>query len=99
MSFLVVRDAALTEAAERARAARDGALMTLALAAAVVMALLGLLAGVMMVLRRRVIQPLATFTDVISDLAAGRHDVSIPTSIAPMRSERWPVRCRSSRTS
>jgi methyl-accepting chemotaxis protein len=76
MSFLVARDAALTEAAERARAARDGALMTLALAAA--MALLGLLAGVMFVMRRRVIQPLATFTDVISDLAAGRHDVSVP---------------------
>jgi len=78
MSFLVARDAALTEAAERARAARDGALMTLALAAAIVMALLGLLAGVMFVMRRRVIQPLATFTDVISDLAAGRHDVSVP---------------------
>jgi methyl-accepting chemotaxis protein len=78
MSFLVARDAALTEAAERARAARDGALMTLGLAAAVVMALLGLLAGVMLVMRRRVIQPLATFTDVISDLAAGRHDVTIP---------------------
>jgi methyl-accepting chemotaxis protein len=76
--FLIVRDAALTEAAERAGAARDGALMTLALAAAVVMALLGLLAGVMAVMRRRVIQPLATFTDVISDLASGRHDVAVP---------------------
>jgi len=76
--FLLVRDAALAEAAERARAARDGALMTLALAAAVVVALLGLLAGVMLVMRRRVIQPLATFTDVIGDLASGRHDVAVP---------------------
>jgi len=78
LRFLAVRDAALTEAAERARAARDGALMTLAVATTVVLALLGLLAGVMLVMRRRVIQPLATFTHVISDLAAGRHEVMVP---------------------
>jgi methyl-accepting chemotaxis protein len=77
-SFLVVRDAALTVAAERARAARDGALMSLTLAGLAVVALLGLLAGVTVVLRRRVIKPLATFATVVSDLAAGRHEVIIP---------------------
>ena len=79
-SFFVVRDAALAEAAERAGAARDGALTMLALAGLAVMALLGVLAGVTMMLRRRVITPLANLTDVVGDLAAGRHDVTIPTS-------------------
>jgi methyl-accepting chemotaxis protein len=77
--FFVVRDAALTEAAERAGAARDAALMVLALAGLAVMALLGVLAGVTVMLRRRVITPLATLTEVVGDLAAGRHDVTIPT--------------------
>ena len=77
--FFVVRDAALAEAAERAGAARDGALTMLALAGLAVMALLGVLAGVTMMLRRRVITPLANLTDVVGDLAAGRHDVTIPT--------------------
>ena len=57
-SFFVVRDAALVEAAERAQAARAWALMMLGLAAAAVAALLGVLAGVTMMLRRRVIAPL-----------------------------------------
>ena len=78
-SFFVVRDAALAEAADRAGAARDGALTMLALAGLAVMALLGVLAGVTMMLRRRVITPLATLTEVVGDLAAGRHDVTIPT--------------------
>ena len=78
-SFFVVRDAALAEAAERAGAARDGALTMLALAGLAVMALLGVLAGVTMMLRRRVITPLANLTEVVGDLAAGRHDVTIPT--------------------
>ncbi|MET3842767.1 methyl-accepting chemotaxis protein [Bradyrhizobium sp. OAE829] len=78
-SFFVVRDAALAEAAERAGAARDGALTMLALAGLAVVALLGVLAGVTMMLRRRVITPLANLTDVVGDLAAGRHDVTIPT--------------------
>ncbi|CAN7610646.1 HAMP domain-containing methyl-accepting chemotaxis protein [Bradyrhizobium sp. LjRoot220] len=78
-SFFVVRDAALAEAAERAGAARDGALTMLALAGLAVMALLGVLAGVTLMLRRRVITPLANLTDVVGDLAAGRHDVTIPT--------------------
>ena len=77
--FFVVRDAALAEAAERAGAVRDGALTMLALAGLAVMALLGVLAGVTMMLRRRVIIPLANLTDVVGDLAAGRHDVTIPT--------------------
>jgi methyl-accepting chemotaxis protein len=79
-SFFAVRDAALAEAAERAGAARDSALMMLALAGLAVMALLGVLAGVTVMLRRRVITPLATLTDVVGDLAAGRHDVTIPAS-------------------
>ena len=77
-SFFAVRDAALAEAAERAGAERAAALMMLALAGAAVLALLGVLAGVTVMLRRRVIKPLATLTDAVSDLAAGRHDVTIP---------------------
>ena len=80
LRFLRIRDAALAEAAERAAAARDGALMMLALAAAVVMALFGVLAGVTVMLRRRLIGPLATLTNVVGDLAAGRHEVTIPAS-------------------
>jgi methyl-accepting chemotaxis protein len=79
-SFFAVRDAALAEAAERAGAARDSALMLLALAGLAVVALLGVLAGVTVMLRRRVITPLATLTGVVGDLAAGRHDVTIPAS-------------------
>jgi methyl-accepting chemotaxis protein len=78
-NFFVVRDAALAEAAERAGAARDAALMVLALAGLAVMALLGVLAGVTVMLRRRVITPLANLTNVVGDLAAGRHEVVIPT--------------------
>ncbi len=79
-SFFVVRDAALVEAAERAQAARAWALMMLGLAAAAVAALLGVLAGVTMMLRRRVIAPLGQLTDVVGNLAAGRHEVTIPAS-------------------
>ncbi len=77
-AFLAVRDTALTLAAERATAARDVALMAVVAACAVFLALLGLLAGIMMVLRRRVITPLAEFAGVVGDLADGRHDVTIP---------------------
>jgi methyl-accepting chemotaxis protein len=79
-TFFVVRDAALAEAAERAGAARDAAMTMLVLAGLAVVALLGVLAGVTVMLRRRVITPLATLTNVVGDMAAGRHDVTIPTS-------------------
>jgi methyl-accepting chemotaxis protein len=79
-SFFAVRDAALAEAAERAGAARGTAMTMLVLAGLAVVALLGVLAGVTVMLRRRVITPLATLTDVVGDMAAGRHDVTIPTS-------------------
>ena len=78
--FFVVRDAALAEAAERASAARDGALMMLVIAIVVVTALLGVLAGVTLMLRRRVITPLAKLTEAVGELAAGRHEVTIPAS-------------------
>jgi methyl-accepting chemotaxis protein len=78
-AFFAVRDAALAEAGERAGAARDGALTMLALAGLAVVALLGVLGGVTVMLRRRVITPLATLTGVVGELAAGRHDVTIPT--------------------
>ena len=77
-AFFAVRDAALAESADRAQAARDGALMMLALTAIAVLALLGVLGGVTLMLRRRVIAPLATLTGVVSELAAGKHDVMIP---------------------
>jgi methyl-accepting chemotaxis protein len=78
-SFFAVRDAALAEAAERAGAARDGALTMLALAGLAVVALLGVLAGVTVMLHRRVVTPLATLTEAVGELAAGRDDVAIPT--------------------
>jgi methyl-accepting chemotaxis protein len=78
-SFFAVRDAALVEAAERAGAARDGALIMLVLAGLAVVALLGVLAGVTLMLRRRVIAPLSSLTQIVGELAAGRHDVTIPT--------------------
>jgi methyl-accepting chemotaxis protein len=78
-SFFAVRDAALVEAAERAGAARAAAMRMLVLAGLAVIALFGVLAGVTVMLRRRVIMPLATLTNVVGDLAAGRHDVTIPT--------------------
>jgi methyl-accepting chemotaxis protein len=78
-AFFAVRDAALAEAEERAGAARDRALAMLALAGLAVVALLAVLAGVTVMLRRRVITPLATLTGAIGELAAGRHDVTIPT--------------------
>jgi methyl-accepting chemotaxis protein len=77
-SFLAVRDAAIAEAVDRARAGRDDAMLMLALTGAAVLALLGVVAGVTFMLRRRVIAPLATITGAVSELAAGRHDVTIP---------------------
>jgi methyl-accepting chemotaxis protein len=79
-AFFAVRDAALAEAGERAGAARDVALTMLALAGLAVLALLAVLTGVTVMLRRRVITPLATLTGAIGDLAAGKHDVTIPTA-------------------
>ena len=76
--FIVVRDAALSESAERARAARDQASTMLALAGAAVLALLGVLAGVTVMLKRRVVAPLAELTGAISELAAGKQEVTIP---------------------
>ncbi|MBC9882582.1 HAMP domain-containing protein [Bradyrhizobium sp. INPA01-394B] len=78
--FYGVRDAALAEAAERASAARSSALAMLALAGVAVLALLGTLGGVTMMLRRRVVTPLARLADVIGSLAAGQHEVAIPAT-------------------
>ncbi|WP_439372721.1 methyl-accepting chemotaxis protein [Bradyrhizobium sp. DASA03120] len=78
--FYGVRDAALAEAAERATAARDGALAMLALAGVAVLALLGTLVGVTMMLRSRVVTPLSRLAEVIGTLAAGRHEVEIPAT-------------------
>ncbi|MGY3032900.1 methyl-accepting chemotaxis protein [Bradyrhizobium sp. USDA 4354] len=78
--FYGVRDAALAEAAERAAAARDGALAMLALAGVAVLALLGTLGGVTMMLRRRVVTPLGRIADVIGALAAGQHEVEVPAT-------------------
>src|SRR5579883_762057 len=79
-SFFLLRDAALAEAAERASNTRDNALGMLVSAGIAVAALLGVLGSVTIMLRRRVIGPLANLTSVIGELAAGRHDVSIPAS-------------------
>jgi methyl-accepting chemotaxis protein len=76
--FVVLRDAALAESADRAQAARDSALLMLALSAIAVVALLAVLGGVTVMLRRRVIAPLSTLTGVVSELAAGKHEVVVP---------------------
>jgi methyl-accepting chemotaxis protein len=78
--FYGVRDAALAEAAERASSARDAALAMLALAVVAVLALLGTLGGVTMMLRRRVVTPLARLAEVIGTLAAGNHEVEVPAT-------------------
>ncbi|MGV7218396.1 methyl-accepting chemotaxis protein [Bradyrhizobium sp. UFLA05-112] len=78
--FFGVRDAALAEAADRASAVRDGALAMLALAGIAVLVLLGMLAGVTVMLRSRVVRPLAELAEVIGALAAGKHAVEIPAS-------------------
>src|SRR3569833_727160 len=77
--FLSVRKATKTEAGERAAGERDHAWLLLALAGMVVTALLGLLVGVTMLLRGRVITPIVNLTQVIGEMADGRDDVVIPT--------------------
>ncbi|WP_409187931.1 methyl-accepting chemotaxis protein [Bradyrhizobium sp. RDM4] len=76
--FAVARDAALAEAEDRARSGRNAAVMLLALTGLAVALLLGVLVGVTLMLRRRVINPITTMTAVVSNLAEGRHDVTIP---------------------
>ena len=78
--FFSVRDAAVTEARERAIAARDAALMMLGLSGLIVTVLMGLIVGVTMLLRRRVIAPIVTLTQVVGEMADGRDDVAIPAS-------------------
>jgi methyl-accepting chemotaxis protein len=76
--FLAVRDVAIDDALDRARAGRYEAMLMLFLTCVAVLALLGVLAAVTYMLRRRVIAPLGTITEAVSELAAGRHDVTIP---------------------
>jgi len=78
--FFNLRDAAIAEAVERARASRDGALMMLGGAALAVLALLATLAGVTAMLRSRVIVPLGRLAHAIGELAAGKHETEIPAS-------------------
>ncbi|MGY4304214.1 methyl-accepting chemotaxis protein [Bradyrhizobium sp. USDA 4369] len=78
--FFIVRDAAIAEARDRAVAARDSAYLMLALATVVVAALLGILGLVTTLLRRRVINPIVSFTGLIGEMAAGNDDVVVPTS-------------------
>ncbi|MFK4723957.1 methyl-accepting chemotaxis protein [Bradyrhizobium niftali] len=76
--FFDIRDAAITQARERATSERDRARILLGVATAVVVALLGLLVGVTMLLRRRVIAPIVNLTEVIGEMAEGRNNVAIP---------------------
>jgi methyl-accepting chemotaxis protein len=73
-----MRDAALAEAAERASAARAGTRLDFILTALAELALLGLLAGSTLVLRRRMVAPLGQLTAVVTSLAAGQHDIAVP---------------------
>ncbi|MBR0755245.1 HAMP domain-containing protein [Bradyrhizobium jicamae] len=79
-TFFTVRDAALSEAARRVSAARDSATFMFALAIAAVIGLLGVVAGVTLMLRRRIVGPLGMLTDVIGKLAAGQHEINVPAS-------------------
>jgi methyl-accepting chemotaxis protein len=76
--FFALRDTAIAEAVDRARAGRDDAMLMLGLTCAAVLLLLGVVGGVTVMLRRRVIAPLGTITAAVSELAAGHHDVAIP---------------------
>jgi methyl-accepting chemotaxis protein len=78
--YFVLRDAAIQEARDRASAARDSARLMLALGALVVIAQLGILVGVTVLLRRRVIRPVIALTEVIGEMAKGNDEVSIPAS-------------------
>ena len=78
--FLVFRDAAIAEARDRASAAHDTARLKLIIGLAIVAALVALLVGVTMLLRRRVIAPVVALTRVIGEMAKGDDDVAIPAS-------------------
>jgi methyl-accepting chemotaxis protein len=78
--FFVLRDAAIADARDRASAAHDAARLKLIIGFAVVAALLGLLVGVTILLRRRVIAPVVALTQVIGEMAKGHDDVEIPAS-------------------
>ncbi|CAL75402.1 putative methyl-accepting chemotaxis protein [Bradyrhizobium sp. ORS 278] len=78
--FFVLRDSTIAEARDRARTARDSALTMLIIGVAVVVALLALLIGVTMLLRRRVIAPVIALTGVIGEMAKGNDEVAIPAS-------------------
>ncbi len=78
--FFVLRDVTLAESRERAAAARDSALTMLIIGVVALAALIALLVGVTLLLRRRVIAPVIALTEVIGEMAKGHDDVAIPSS-------------------
>ncbi len=73
-----LRDAALTDALERARADRAAASWNLAVAVALGFALALLIAGTAWLVLRRVVAPVVALTGTVAQLADGRHDVIVP---------------------
>lgn len=78
LAILKVRDAALAEAGERANSARGDAQLTLIMTAVAVLTLLSVLGAVTILLRRRVIAPLARLTTTVSLLAEGSLQTTVP---------------------
>ncbi|PXW92268.1 diguanylate cyclase (GGDEF)-like protein [Sphaerotilus hippei] len=77
-SFLLLRDALLEQALTQARAERDRAALRLSWAAAGAGLTLLLLVSVVVIVNRRVVQPLTDSTAIVSALAAGRLDQPVP---------------------
>lgn len=75
---LQARDAALDEAAGRAADARHAAGLKLYSSGGLAIVLLGILVAVSVLLRRRVVQPLARLTEAVAAIAGGAHDVEVP---------------------
>ncbi len=73
-----LRDAALTEALERAQADRAAATWHLAVALALGLALALLIAGTASLMLRRVVAPVVALTGTVAQLADGRHDIAVP---------------------
>jgi methyl-accepting chemotaxis protein len=76
--LLKVRDAALAEAAERAAATRSAAEWNLALLLGATAVVGLLLAGLYLLLLRRVVAPVVALTGTVGRLAEGEHGIAVP---------------------
>ena len=77
--ILAVRDAAIAEAIDAADGHRAADLLTLWLAVGMLLLVIGVTAGVAMLLGRRIVGPITVLTDVITQLAGGVRDLAVPS--------------------